>query len=377
MITVHSLHKYSDDGTHLSRVAWEESRSKNDPASLTDILKIDAPVSEIPSAVFTIQCTILEREIFTSARDHHAWARTSRVDSPTGWLVPPCLIDSGIVSDEAVVDLKQLIQQDLDNGVAQDLARLNIPVCALTAFTTSMDIRSIAKMVLYFRKLSKEVPVLAGPLTQTADSLYSEVLVPMVESEDNAKLILSTYLTPDYLPDFDYDDGVTSRIGNFLVVTTRTTLSLRTQAIRHRTFQIADSFLKLIKTVDNPWMIKIGQEVDIQISAPVDIWMKTVAKRQCWIAHHGLWKPVIDAASPYLPISEDDLPCKESGACPYVRDAELRFTDKDPGSPCPKFVQFYNKDLTPELFKDMRAEAFVKPSFWESLVVQCVTNVRE
>lgn len=377
MITVHSFNKYSADGTHLSRVAWEESRSKNDPASLTDILKIDAPVSEIPSAVFTIQCTILEREIFTSARDHHAWARTSRVDSPTGWLVPQCLLDSGIVSDEQVVNLKQIIQQDLDNNVAQDLARLNIPVCALTAFTTSMDIRSIAKMILYFQKLSAEVPVLRDQLLQTAQSMYSEVLIPMVEGEDNANIILATYLTPDYLPEFSYDDGVTSRVGNFLVVTTKTTLSLRTQAIRHRTFQISDSFLNLIRTVENPWMIRIGQEVDIQISATVDIWMKTVAKRQCWIAHHGLWKPVIEAASPYLPISEDDLPCKESGACPYVRDAELRFTDKDPGSPCPKFVLYYNKDLTPSLFDDMRAEASVKPSFWESLVVQCGTNVRE
>ena len=47
--------------THLSRVAWDLSRSPDDPTPLNKILSIDAPVNEIPSMVLNIECTILER----------------------------------------------------------------------------------------------------------------------------------------------------------------------------------------------------------------------------------------------------------------------------------------------------------------------------
>lgn len=376
IINLHSLNNKSVNGKHLSRVSWEESRSAEDATPLIDILKIDAPVNELPNATFTIKCTILEREIFTSARDHHIWARTSRVDDPVSWKVPQELYDRNIIDPSDIVSIKSKIQADLDNNVAQDMARLSIPLCSLTSFTTTMDIRSVAKMIKYFRMLASQIPKIAPQLLITAESLYFDVLVPLVENENNADTILSTYMVAEYLPEYSYTDGTTERIGNFLVVSTKTTLSLRTQAIRHRTYQISDNILNLIRTAENPWLISIGTEINIQISAPIDIWMKTISKRQCWIAHHGLWKPVIDEASIHLPISESDLPCSSSGACPYVRDAELRFTDKDPGSPCPKFVKIYDKELTPELHEDMRNESSVKPSFWSSLVTQCESNVK-
>lgn len=377
MIKVHNLSNFNtDDGSHLSRVAWEESRSKQDPTSLINILSIDAPVNELPVATFTLQCTILEREIFTSARDHHIWARTSRVDSPTGWTIPPCLYEDSFVTEDIPLNIKKRIQNDLDAGIPQDEARLHIPICSYTAFTTTMDLRSVVKFIKYFRHLGSLRKELTRQLNITADLLYNEVLVPLVQSRDYADTMLQTYMLAEFLHKYEYQDGTTTRIGNFLVVTTETTLSLRTQAIRHRTYHVADNILDMILESDNPWLIKIGDKVKIQISAPVDIWMKTISKRQCWIAHHGLWKPVIDAASPHLPITEDDLPCSSSGACPYVRDAELRFTDKDPGSPCPKFVKIYDKELSQKLIDDMHFEGSMKPSFWEPLINSCVVNVK-
>ena len=74
---------------HLAREAWELSRSKDDETPLKRILSIDAPVNEIPSLVLNIECTILEREIFASYRDHVMWARTSRVDNPLEFRTDP------------------------------------------------------------------------------------------------------------------------------------------------------------------------------------------------------------------------------------------------------------------------------------------------
>ena len=73
---------------NLSRIAWELSRSPDDATPLDTILSIDAPVNEIPSVVLSIECTILEREIFASFRDHVMWARTSRVDAPENFEIP-------------------------------------------------------------------------------------------------------------------------------------------------------------------------------------------------------------------------------------------------------------------------------------------------
>lgn len=377
MITVHSINNSSVDGKHISRVSWEESRSKDDPAPLIDILKIDAPVNELPMATFTIRCTILEREIFTSARDHHIWARTSRVDDPVTWKIPACLYDEGIVPDDVILNIKHKIESDLLKGIPQDEARLNIPICSYTSFTTTMDLRSVVKMIKYLRHLGSLRKELTTQLNSTADDLYMSVLLPLVNmDQEAADAILHTYMLAEFLHKFEYEDGSTQRVGNFLVVSTETTLSLRTQAIRHRTYHVADNILDMILTGNDPWLIRIGDKIKIQISAPIDIWMKTISKRQCWIAHHGLWKPVIDAASPHLPISESDLPCSSSGACPYVRDAELRFTDKDPGSPCPKFVRIYDKQLTTELFDAMTREASFKPSFWSGMIEGCRANIK-
>ena len=120
----------SDDrvssGKNLSRVAWELSRSPDDTTPLDTILSIDAPVNEIPSIVMSIECTILEREIFASFRDHVMWARTSRVDAPSEFDVPEYFKYSEVMDD--VVMLKERIKTDMDAGIIQDEYRMHMPV---------------------------------------------------------------------------------------------------------------------------------------------------------------------------------------------------------------------------------------------------------
>ena len=45
----------SSDKKHLSRVAWEFSRTPDDSTPLDTILSIDAPVNEIPSVVMSVE----------------------------------------------------------------------------------------------------------------------------------------------------------------------------------------------------------------------------------------------------------------------------------------------------------------------------------
>ena len=146
----------SDDrvssGKNLSRVAWELSRSPDDTTPLDTILSIDAPVNEIPSVVMSVQCTILEREIFASFRDHVMWARTSRVDAPSEFVVPEYFQLSE--DNETILLLKQKIKADMDAGIIQDEYRLHMPISAITSFTTRLSWRGLVKIYKLYEHLA-------------------------------------------------------------------------------------------------------------------------------------------------------------------------------------------------------------------------------
>ena len=147
----------SDDrvssGKNLSRVAWELSRSPDDTTPLDTILSIDAPVNEIPSVVMSVQCTILEREIFASFRDHVMWARTSRVDAPSEFVVPEYFQLSE--DNDKIILLKEKIKADMDAGIIQDEYRLHMPISAMTSFTTRLSWRGLVKIYKLYQQLAK------------------------------------------------------------------------------------------------------------------------------------------------------------------------------------------------------------------------------
>ena len=137
---------------HLSRVAWELSRSPDDATPMDTILSIDAPVNEIPSIVISVECTILEREIFASYRDHVMWARTSRVDDPAKFRAP-LYFESKY--PQKLKALRSQIQQDIQEGMIQDIYRMHMPLCAQTSFTTRVSWRGLIKIYKFFEFLYK------------------------------------------------------------------------------------------------------------------------------------------------------------------------------------------------------------------------------
>ena len=133
--------------THLARHCWELSRSPDDTTPLETILSIDAPVNEIPSFVLGIECTILEREIFASFRDHVMWARTSRVDAPSEFKAPDIFENK---YKNHLTEIRNKIFSAISDGLIQDEYRMLIPLCSLTSFSTRLSWRGLIK--LYKRK---------------------------------------------------------------------------------------------------------------------------------------------------------------------------------------------------------------------------------
>ena len=342
----------SDDrvssGKNLSRVAWELSRSPDDTTPLDTILSIDAPVNEIPSVVMSVQCTILEREIFASFRDHVMWARTSRVDAPSEFDVPDYFKYSDLMDD--VVILKDRIKADIEAGIIQDEYRMHMPVCSLTSFTTRLSWRGLIKIYKLYEYLS------------TIDGYF---IIGKTELDNKFQLhnYAKNYSYVDPIPLLHDIEMVSGKMGPIVTVYQEMTIALRAQVVRHRNYTIKDNLMEIIKSKDR-WTKTLGDKIKISISAEIQFWKTVVNKRQCWIAQYGIWKNIIVEAQKHIIISEQDLPCNK-GFCPYTRDAELRHTDDDPGAPCPIHSDLTSTPIDQKYMDMVRIEASYRPAFWQ------------
>ena len=266
----------SDDrvssGKNLSRVAWELSRSPDDTTPLDTILSIDAPVNEIPSIVMSVQCTILEREIFASFRDHVMWARTSRVDAPSEFVVPEYF---QLSEDNATIMLlKQKIKADMDAGIIQDEYRLHMPICAMTSFTTRLSWRGLIKIYKLYEYLA---------------TINEYFVVGKAELNNKFQLhkYAGNYSFVNPIPMLQENEMVSGNIGPVVTVFQEMTIGLRAQVVRHRNYTIKDNLMEIIKSKDC-WTRTLGDKIKISISAEIEFWKTVVNKRQCWIAQYGM-----------------------------------------------------------------------------------------
>lgn len=371
-----SCRDWTPDVKHLSRLAWELSRSVDDATPLESILAIDAPVNELPSVVLNITCSVLEREILTTPRDHVMWARTSRVDDPANmvpaesvleyWNVPTTDYLQFLNARDKMREIKAAGQE------LQDNYRMGLLMSAETSFTTTLNLRSLIKMIKTFDELIETYEHLS-PLQSLRDGLFDVArdIVGGGESDPYAVVykLLQTYKSPHYFDKLRPDHDASGRVADVLVVSVIGNLSLRAQVVRHRTLHVEDDFASLLAS-KHCWLTPIGAPCQMQISAPVSIWHGILSKRMCWIAQHDLWKVVLDKAMELMPREdvENMLPCS-GGVCPYVRDAEIRYTIHDPGPVCPRFAKIYRRPI-PEDQKSLVTRVAKGRPYWEALAIQ-------
>jgi hypothetical protein len=339
---------------HIARLCWELSRSPDDETPLDTILSIDAPVNEIPSFVLNIECTILDREIFASFRDHVMWARTSRVDSPSEFTTFP-YFDRYKYHLESVRDS---IEEMVWLGIIQDEYRMLIPLCSNTSFSTRVSWRGLIKLYKMYEHLSE------------LDDYFS-IGLKALDDKFNLSKFAKNYSFADVLPPINKSDEVSERSGPMITVFQKMPIALRAQVVRHRNFIIHDN-LKSIIAEGNAWTKAIGDDISVSISASAEFWKTVVNKRQCWIAQYGIWSGIIREAQKYLDIDEQDLPCAD-GFCPYTRDAEIRHTDNDPGAPCPIHSKLANMPIDKKYLPSVMKEASYRPEFWQKHIREMET----
>ena len=327
--------------------AWRFSRDIAMDYDPEEIMAVDAPVIEMPSALLHfIDFTILEREIFCSLRNHTVWARTSRVDDPTLFTVPDEFLSA--MHDQYRDDMLRLRGQ----GVHQDQWRLLLPVVAHTSWTARLHVRDIAKLIHYFKYLSQQTFInleLTGRCNAVALCL-TDTLTNMLGPDITRVLLEGTKLAK-YLNEepIVIDDNALHDDTHFQKVAIIAPLGLRAQIVRHRELQFVDNLLDMM-TSEELSTLQLNVPISMCITARKDVWQSIMGKRACWIAQADLWQHLTRLFTAGV------LPCAD-GNCPYKVDVEARLQGNDPGTPCPRYCNLYSVDKTPFL-KKMQKEAW-------------------
>ena len=323
-----ALNATTKEGDHLSKRVWDISRGTTD-AKESQILKVDAPVNEMPSVVLMISSTVLEREVIAGIKEHSMWASSSRVDDVTFFEIDENA--KGEANDFAEQSRKEMRRQR-DDGVGQDRFRLMLPILSMTHYTVRLNMRACAILSQYFSYLADMNPD-TELIFRSASSEFSSV-TNCLGGGVNYKFaeILGEYTA------LKCEDSATT-IGEFTVVRHNTIFSLRTHTIRHRLFSLADDLKGWIitgvarKTLSSPMLI--------DVAASNNAWLSVGTKRACWLAQSDLWTPMLKLAGDSIGGGlMDALPC-DDGVCPFKRDVQLRLEGKDPNAPCPKYLDMY------------------------------------
>lgn len=341
---------------HISKVAWENSRPHGDDLKLKEILKLDLPVNEIPTAVLFIESTILEREIFVTLRNHVMWAQTSRVQNILKFNYPKVFTEEENIFFE---NQRNKMLTDSQTGVRQDEYRKHLPLMSNTKYTISVSMRDLIKLMKFFEEAAENIPHLKELFSQSAKTIYNVLYnYFLISDKEIAKYKLKPILTPI----LSRQDG---RVGDAVVVHTLMPLSLRAQLARHRQLLIQDNLFELMMQKDISMQTN-EMLVSVQVTGLISDWIEVIKKRNCWIAQYDLWSDLLNKAIKLTGIPEENLlPCSD-GKCPYEGDAEARYTNKDPNAPCPIHAQLTERSVTTSQLKEMDFQAVQdnRSEFW-------------
>jgi hypothetical protein len=340
------------DGLALAAEAWRLSRDVDKPIEWSDVYTVDSPCCEFPSAFLHFHgFSIIDREVLASNRIHTMWARTSFVDSPLKFEVPPTL--APMVDARRHRELRQKMEAGQASGQHQDEWRVFLPLCAATSFVMRVSYRDLVKYSKYFMYLGDIVsPFLCDHFVEVAAQLTQviDLFTGSRQMSREAKGMMS-------MPKFLHEGVVLAEPivdhGGVIVATLDLPVWVRAHFIRHRIITVADTFLELIKQSD-VLDLTIDEPVRVKIAAGDEIWQGLLGRRSCWLTGSTLstgrdpWIKIIDQFT--VRFGHHVLPCAD-GACPHYRDARNRLEGTDPGYPCPRYMNLNNIDKTPWLDK--------------------------
>ena len=306
--------------------AWRLSRDREATYAEETVLSVEASVNELPSALLHFEdLTILEREIFTTLRNHVIWARTSRVDDPLTFTVPTEL---HVPFHE---QCRALMRQHTGQ---QDEWRMHLPIMAHTSWVARISLRDLVNVANYFNYLAS--------LTDIHNDLRKRFHAVSVALFEHAPTSAHDYklkkLLHEGLPEFQ---PAHKRVGNVEFFCGVVPFALRAQIVRHRGILIQDNLFAILREGETTLGTTLASPMCVHLCATTQTWTEVLSHRACWIAQQDLWQPITKCFPAVT------LPCAD-GICPYEADAEARLRPgNDPNPPCPRYMNLHHLDKAP------------------------------
>ncbi len=358
------------DGLDRSLEGWRLSRHQSAAASWDEVYTLDLPVNELPSAVLNFQdFTIIEREIFTTPRNHVAWARTSHVDDPLLARVPMAL-----QSPTSNAEHFAAMRREKDQGLSQDEWRRHLPVTSMTSWTTRMSFRDLVKITNYFDYLDGHEVIKPHALSvrfAMVREKLKQVIDKFTGSPTKSDKALAASLKVNFLNEGTIRRRETTTTSGFYLMTIEVPLWLRAQIVRHRPLSFVDDFFFKVIASPNVLELTIETPIVMEIASPREFWRSVLSKRTCWLAQDALAGGQIDPWQQMIAqfgFREEMLPCA-NGKCPYHGDAALRVSGSDPGVPCPRHMNLNNLDKKDHV-EAMKVAARSRDPYWLKEIAQ-------
>lgn len=319
--------------------AWYVSRPNVERTSdaLEGILKMDLPINELAHMTLVCKVPVLMREIITTMRDHIMWAMTSRNSNLTDeWEI---YSDAMKFPTSALVikELAEKLEKAQKSGQSQDKFRESLPLSYMTRFTYKVSLRSLGKLLIHLRWISRKY--------DTLNTLFDDFYSPLCES---IKSNVLPELASQYLKYFDnvvssgkhinYNeftpfegDSVTSNESFINMNLNNIPVGLRAQLVRSRSIAIQDNLLEAFRSIG--WHADSTMKLKVSISSARSFLSELVEKRSCLIADADMWAPILKLLNKELG-DQVTLPCKK-GQCAFHKDCMERLEGRDCGTPCP------------------------------------------
>ena len=356
------------DGLGVASEVWRLSRDVDKNVEWDEILAIDGPVTEFPSAVVHFRdFTLLEREIFCSSRTHVAWARTSFVDDASAFSFPNEFV--GIIDYEKLEQSRQLMIDAKKRGEHQDRWRRYLPIAAHTCWSMRMSYREAIKFAKYFDYLADKVnPVLKQRFLRISTELR-HLIDKFTGNHDRTEKAIQTMTMAKFLHEGPVVAHPLTNSGGIVVASFTAPFWLRAHWVRHRPITMIDDLFGVMQRGD-VLDLPIAHTMHLKVAASENIWRQLLRWRSCWLTQsslldeHDPWASVIDQFTNLL--GESLLPCSD-GKCPQDRDARNRYEGTDPGICCPRWMILNNIPLE-ERVDDITMALKSRASFWRSMV---------
>jgi len=358
----------SIDGMGIASEVWRLSRDVDKNVEWDEILAIDGPVTEFPSAVVHFRdFMLLEREIFCSSRTHVAWARTSFVDDASAFKFPNEFV--GVIDYNRLETARDEMVRAKKRGEHQDRWRRYLPVAAHTCWSMRVSYREIIKYAKYFGYLSSKVnPLLQQRFARIVAELL-ELADKFTGSRQRTIKVVETMTQVKFLHEDEVSLEPITRSGGIIVASFAAPFWLRAHWIRHRPITMIDDLFLMLQRSD-VLDLPIGHMMKLKVAASENIWRQLLRWRSCWLTQSSLldeydpWAAVIDQFTDLL--GDSLLPCSD-GICPQHRDAMNRVEGTDPGVVCPKFLILNGIDFAPHRERiDMALKS--RATFWKDMV---------